>query len=156
VPVQVRTEGAAVSNTTTMAISADGSACSDGGNSLTAPFLAGKKIGVVAVLRTPVTEDVGLAKPATVTTDNITMTFQQENTSPFPSFNPNFSLPPPGTCAAFTPQGDMFDGDSYPLSGTTGKFLDAGSSLTVTGPGGNRKVGRPSGNARNYQPLGYT
>ncbi|MGA2185999.1 MAG: hypothetical protein ABSH47_23515 [Bryobacteraceae bacterium] len=156
VPVQVRTEGAAVSNTTTMAISADGSPCSDSGNALTAPFLAGRKIGVIAVLRTPVTEDVGLPAAATVTTDSIMMTFQQESTSPLPPFNPFFSLPPAGTCTAFTPQGDMFDGDPFPLSGTTGKFLDAGSSLTVSSATGNRKASRAAGNVRNFQPLGYT
>ena len=152
VPVQVRTEGVTVSNTTTMAISADGSPCSDSGNA----FLAGKKLGIIAALRTPVIEDVGLPAAATVTTDSIMMAFQQESTSPVPPFNPYFSLPPAGTCTAYAPQGDMFDGDSFPLSGTTGKFLDAGSSLTVTGAGGNRKVSRPATNARNFQPLGYT
>jgi uncharacterized protein (TIGR03437 family) len=156
VPVQVRTEGVTVSNTTTMAISANGSPCSDSGNALSAPFLAGKKLGVIAALRTPVTEDVGLPAAATVTTDSLMMAFQQESTSPFPPFNPYFSLPPAGTCMAYAPQGDMFDGDSFPLSGTTGKFLDAGSSLTVTGAAGNRKVSRPATNARNFQPLGYT
>jgi hypothetical protein len=50
----------------------------------------------------------------------------------------------------------MFDGDPFPLSGTTGKFLDAGSSLTVTGSLGNRTVKRATGNVRNFQPLGYT
>src|ERR1035437_1272811 len=156
VPVQVRTEGVTASNTTTMAISADGSPCSDSGNALAAPFLAGKKLGVIAALRTPVTEDVGLPAAARVTTDSIMMTFQQESTSPFPPFNPYFSLPPAGTCTAFVPQGDMFDGDTFPLSGTTGKFLDAGSYLTVTGASGNRKMSRPTTNERNFQPLGYT
>jgi len=157
VPVQVRTEGVTVSNTTTMAISADGSPCAESGNALAAPFIAGKKFGVIAALRTPVIEDVGLPAAATVTTDSVMMTFQQESTAPFPPpFNPNFSLPPVGTCTAFTPQGDMFDGDNFPLSGTTGKFLDAGASLAVSGPLGNRTVKRAAGNVRNFQPLGYT
>jgi uncharacterized protein (TIGR03437 family) len=156
VPVQVRTEGVTVSNTTTMAISADGAPCAESGNALAAPFLAGKKLGVIAALRTPVTEDVGLPAAATVTTDSLMLTFQQESTSPYPPFNPYFSLPPAGTCTAFAPLGDMFDGDSFPLSGTTGKFLDAGSPLTVTGGAGNRTVKRAAGNVRNFQPLGYT
>ena len=156
VPVQVRTEGVTVSNTTTMAISADGSPCKESGHALAAPYLAGKKLGVIAALRTPVHEDVGLAAAATVTTDSMMLTFQQESASPLPPFNPYFSLPPAGTCTAFTPQGDMIDGDSFPLSGTTGKFLDAGSSLTVTGGGGTRTVKRATGNVRNFQPLGYT
>jgi uncharacterized protein (TIGR03437 family) len=156
VPVQVRTGGVTVSNATTLAISADGSPCTENGNALAAPFLAGKKLGVISALRTPVTEDLGLPAAATVTTDSMMITFQQEITSPLPPFNPYFSLPPAGTCTAYTPQGDMFDGDAFPLSGTTGTFLDAGSYLTVSGPAGNRKAYRPAGNARNFQPLGYT
>jgi uncharacterized protein (TIGR03437 family) len=156
VPVQVRTESVTVSNTTTMAISADGSPCKESGNALAAPFLAGKKLGVIAALNTPVTEDVGLAAAATVTSDSMMITFQQESASPLPPFNPYFSLPPAGTCTAYTPQGDMFDGDPFPLSGTTGRFLDAGSSLAVAGSLGNRTVKRATGNVRNFQPLGYT
>lgn len=156
VPVQVRTEGVTVSNTTTMAISADGSPCKESGHALAAPYLAGKKLGVIAALRTPVTEDVGLPAAALVTTDSMMLTFQQESASPLPPFNPHFSLPPAGTCTAYTPQGDMFDGDSFPLSGTTGKFLDAGGSLTVSGGAGSRTVKRATGNVRNFQPLGYT
>ena len=156
VPVQIRTEGVTVSNSSTIAISADGSPCKESGNALAAPFLAGKKLGVLAALRTPVTEDVGLPAVATVTTDSLMITFQQESAAGLPPFNPYFSLPPAGTCTAYTPQGDMFDGDPFPLSGTTGKFLDAGSSLTVTGSLGNRTVKRATGNVRNFQPLGYT
>ena len=43
VPVQIRTSGTTVSNTTTMAISANGSPCSDPLNALTASFLAGDR-----------------------------------------------------------------------------------------------------------------
>ena len=79
VPVQVRTSGATVSNTVTMAISADGSPCSDPINALTAPFLASQKIGLLALLRTDVNEDVGLKKTGNVKTDVAMMTFQQED-----------------------------------------------------------------------------
>ncbi len=156
VPVQVRTGGVTVSNSTTIAISADGSPCTESRNALAAPFLAGKKLGVIAALRTPVTEDLGLPAAASVTTDSLMITFQQESVSGLPPFNPYFSLPPAGACTAYTPQGDMFDGDPFPLSGATGKFLDAGSSLTLTGSLGNRTAKRATGNVRNFQPLGYT
>ncbi|MGO9094656.1 MAG: hypothetical protein ACLQGV_05485 [Bryobacteraceae bacterium] len=156
VPVQVRTGGVTVSNSATLAISADGSPCKESGNALAAPFLAGKKLGVIAALRTPVTEDVGLPAAATVTTDSLMITFQQENVSGLPPFNPFFSLPPAGACTAYSPQGDMFDGDPFPLSGATGKFLDAGSSLALTGSAGSRTAKRATGNVRNFQPLGYT
>src|SRR5208337_3242269 len=36
------------------------------------------------------------------------------------------------------------------------KFLDAGTPLTITGSSGQRTSARPTGNARNYQPLGFT
>ena len=86
VPVQIRTSGATVSNTVTMAISADGSPCSDAGNALTAPFLAGQKIGLVALLRTDINEDVGLKKTGNAKTDAAMLTFQQENPIPAAPF----------------------------------------------------------------------
>jgi uncharacterized protein (TIGR03437 family) len=95
VPVQVRTSGATVSNAVTMAISANGSHCSDSFNALSAPFLAGKRIGLLGLLRTDITEDVGLEKPGQVTTDAAMMTFQQESPIPFAPFNALISLQPP-------------------------------------------------------------
>jgi uncharacterized protein (TIGR03437 family) len=157
VPVQVRTRGATVSNTVTMSISPDGSPCTDPANSLSAPFLAGNAIGLIGFLRTDITEDVGLAKAGLVTTDAAMLTFQQENPLPDAPFNPFFSLPPPGTCTNYASPGDLFDGDSIPQADDSGTvFLDAGATLTVTGPTGNHTLGRPATKVRNYQPLGYT
>ena len=125
VPLQIRTAGATVSNAVTMAISSDGSPCSDPANAFTQPFLGGKRLGLVAMLRTAVTEDVGLKTPATVTTDASMITFQQEGATPF-GFNPIFSLPPAGTCTAYTATGDLFDGDPMPGAGTSGPILACG------------------------------
>jgi uncharacterized protein (TIGR03437 family) len=155
VPVQIRTSGATVSNTVTMAISADGSPCSDPANALTAPFLAGQKIGLIGLLRTDVNEDVGLKKTGNVKTDVAMMTFQQQSPLPAP-FNAVISLPPAGTCTAYTAAGDLLDGDSIPGSDPGAKFLNAGSSFTVTGAAGNRTVRRTTTNERNFQPLGFT
>jgi uncharacterized protein (TIGR03437 family) len=157
VPVQIRTSGTTVSNTTTMAISADGSPCSDSANALTASFLAGKKIGLIGLLRTDVTEDVGLAKSGQVTTDAAMLTFQQENPLPAAPFNAILSLPPPGSCTAYSAAGDLFDGDPLPGADDSGaEFLNAGTPLTISSAAGQRSLGRPAGNARNFQPLGYT
>ncbi len=157
VPVQIRTSGTTVSNTTTMAISLDGSPCSDPANALSAPFLGGKKFGLVALLRSDITEDVGLLAPGgRVTTDAAMITFQEENTSPLPPFNPFFSLPPAGTCTSYTSAGDLFDSDPIPSGGTTGKFLNAGTPFSVSNAGVKRTLLRPTDNARNFQPLGYT
>ncbi|HTR36195.1 MAG TPA: hypothetical protein VMH80_09850 [Bryobacteraceae bacterium] len=157
VPVQVRTSSSTVSNTTTMAISDDGSPCSDSSNALSAAFRTGKKIGLIGLLRTDVTEDVGLATPGEVTTDAAMLTFQQENPVPPAPFNAILSLPPPGTCTAYTAPGDLFDGDSIPGADDAGaKFLNAGATFTLSGTAGSRNMARPTNNVRNYQPLGYT
>jgi uncharacterized protein (TIGR03437 family) len=156
VPVQIRTSGATVSNSVTMAISADGSPCADAGNALTAPFLAGQKIGLIGLLRTDNNEDVGLKKTGNVKTDTAMMTFQQENPLPFAPFNAVISLPPAGACTAYTASGDLLDGDSIPGSDPGVKFLNAGASLTLTGAAGNRTMRRTTTNARNFQPLGFT
>jgi uncharacterized protein (TIGR03437 family) len=155
VPLQIRTGGATLSNTVTMAISSDGSPCSDPANALTQPFLSGKKLGLVALLRTAVTEDVGMKTPAAVTTDAAMMTFQQEAGTTF-GFNPIFSLPPAGTCTSYTATGDLFDGDPMPGAGTSGKFLDEGAPMVLAGGGLRRNLARPTDNSRNFQPLGYT
>lgn len=157
VPVQIRTSGATVSNTTTIAISADGSPCSDTFNAMSAPFLAGQKIGLVGLLRTDITEDVGLEKAGQVTTDAIMMTFQQESPVPIAPFNALMSLPPPGTCTAYTGAGDLLNGDQVPGADDPGaRFLNAGASLSVMSGANTRTVARPTSKARNYQPLGYT
>ena len=157
VPVQIRTSGTTVSNTTTMAISSNGSSCSDPLNPLTAPFLAGKRIGLVGLLRTDITEDVGLAKTGTVTTEASMTTFQQENPIPAAPFSAVLSLPPAGTCTAYTAAGDLLDGDAVPGADDPGvKFLDAGTALTLSSSTDQRTIRRPTNKARNYQPLGYT
>ena len=156
VPVQVRTEGTTGSNTVTISVSADGSPCSDAANALAQPFLSGKKVGVLALVRAAVTEDVGLKAPGTVTTDSAMLTFQQESAAALPPFNPFFSLPPPGSCTVYTAAGDLFDGGSIPAGGTSGKFLNAGASLTLSTVSGTRTLARPADNSRNFQPLGYT
>jgi uncharacterized protein (TIGR03437 family) len=157
VPLQVRTSGITVSNTITMAISASGSPCSDSANALSAPFRAGKSLGLIALLRSDILEDTGLQTPGEVTTDASMVTFQQENPIPPVPFNAILSLPPPGTCTAYTAAGDLLDGDSVPGSDDLGAtFLNAGTPLSISGPGRQINSARPANNVRNYQPLGFT
>jgi uncharacterized protein (TIGR03437 family) len=157
VPLQVRTSGITVSNTVTMGISSSGSPCSDSANALSAPFLAGKKIGLIGLLRSDIMEDVGLKTAGEVTTDASMVTFQQESPIPPAPFSAVLSLPPTGTCTAYTAPGDLLDGDSVPGSDDAGvNFLNAGTPLTISGPTGQLPSARPTNNARNYQPLGFT
>jgi hypothetical protein len=140
-----------------MAISPDGGgACSDPLNAISQPFLAGKKIGVIALLHADVTEDVGLPTPGSVITDAAMLTFQQEQATPVAPFHPIFSLPPAGTCTAYAATGDLFDGANFPGPLTSGKFLDAGATFALIAPNAQRNMGRPADNERNFQPLGYT
>jgi uncharacterized protein (TIGR03437 family) len=144
VPVQIRTSGTTVSNTTTIAISADGSPCSDPVNALTAPFLAGKRIGLVGLLRTDIMEDVGLAKTGIATVEASMTTFQQENPLPAAPFNGVFSLPPAGTCTTYAAPGDVLEADMIPGADDPGaKFLDAGTLLTLSSATDKRSIGRP-------------
>ena len=120
VPVQVRTNGTQMSNTVTMAISANGAPCSDPVNALSQPFRAGSKIGVIALLHDDTTEDVGQTAPKNVTTDNVMMTFQKETSGGVGPFQPRvLAVPPTGSCVtAYTSPGDLFDGDPFPGPGT--------------------------------------
>ena len=156
VPVQARVNGAVVSNTVTMAISADGSRCSDPANALSQAFLAGQKIGAIALLHADVTEDIGYSSPKSVVTESAMLTFQHEQPSTFGPFHPIFSLPPAGACTAYTVPGDLLGGDPFPGPSTTGSFLDAGSSFNLNSTGGQRTMQRPTTNERNFQPLGYS
>ncbi len=160
VPLQVRTGGTTMSNTVTMAISSDGSACSDPLNALSQPYRAGSKIGVVTLLHDDTTENVGYPSSRSVITDSAMVTFQKETPEspnfPFGAFHPMFSLPPAGSCTAYATVGDLFDGDPFLGAATSGKFLDGGTPLTVTGGSGPKTVARPADNSRNFQPLGYT
>jgi len=93
VPVQVRT-GGAVSNAVTIAISADGSPCSEPSNVLGRQLLSGGSIGVVGLTR--VLKRVGYRRPVDQTVDLAMVSLRQENASTLP-FNPLFSFPPAGS-----------------------------------------------------------
>jgi uncharacterized protein (TIGR03437 family) len=140
VPVTVRTGGANSSNTVTMAISGDGSRCSDAHNPLAQSIVNGGKFGAVVLMRTNTHEDLGLKTPADITVDSAIVNLRQENAIAYP-FNPLFAIPPVGSCTAYTASTDLFGSDNLPLTATTGKYLDAGSAMyTLQGPGASRQV----------------
>jgi uncharacterized protein (TIGR03437 family) len=128
VPVTVRTAGTTSSNTVTMAIASDGSRCSDPGNPIAQSIINGGKFGAVVLARTNMHEDLGLKAPVDVTIDNAVVNLRQEKGDPF-AFNPLFSYPPPGSCTVYAASVDLFSSDNLPLTATTGKYLDAGSSM---------------------------
>jgi uncharacterized protein (TIGR03437 family) len=154
VPVQVRVAGSIVSNSTTMAISSDGSPCTEPLNPLAQSIIGQKRFGLFAPLRTAVNEDVGLPGAVDVIADVAMMTFQQENFRGAPPFHPIFSLPPAGSCTMYMESGDQLGGDTFPGGGTTGQFFSAGTSFQVNGPAGSVSISRPSSSVRNFQPMG--
>lgn len=136
VPVFVRTEGKYVSNSTTMAITSDGSPCSEPSNPLGAYVVSGGNIGNLQLIRTVKHDDFVMSTPADFTTDVMIPSFRHEPGGQF-GFNAKLSLPPAGSCTVYSMSGNQFSGASLPgvEAGTTA--IDPGV-ITVTGAKGAR------------------
>ncbi len=130
VPVQIRTDGSMLSNAVTMAITSDGSPCTEPSNPLGQKLLTGGKIGVVGLTR--IAAHSGFSGSVDQTIDLATLSLRQETGGAFP-FNPLFSFPPPGTCTMYTAPGDLFADDSLPGTAPSGGYLSAGATFTVSG-----------------------
>src|SRR5262249_31146186 len=141
VPVTVRTGGAVSSNTVTIAVSSDGSRCSDAGNPLTQAFVNGGGLAALSLVRATTRQDVGVTAPIDVASDFVTYGFYQEHGGPF-AFAPFVSLPPAGTCTTFTGSRDLFANWALPAPITTIRSLDAGTRFSLTGPKGTTTVTR--------------
>ncbi len=152
VPVQVRTEGKIVSNTVTMAISADGSACSEPGNALAQSLVAGGKTGVVSLFRFDQQHRLGRA-PIDDVLDFGSVTFRQESGGQF-AFNPLFSLPPAGSCTVYQGSLDFFAGDNPLLTAPTGKYLNGGSTFSLISSKGARTIAGPKAGPVNIATIG--
>jgi uncharacterized protein (TIGR03437 family) len=132
VPVYVRTKGTNVSNFVTIAVSADGSPCSEPSNALPTALINGGNIGMVLAARIAVHHDVGVDNVNDTIVDLWGSYFAQEKTGPF-NFNPMFSLPPAGTCTSYTKIGEFPRGLGFlpGMTPPTGRALDAGA-LTIS------------------------
>ena len=135
VPVQVRTAGSTVSNTVTISISADGSACADAFNPIESYVLNGGAIGEVFAVRTSTRIDIGVDSPLNFSNDNVFALLRPEPGGPW-AFNPLISLPPVGSCAVYTTTLNQ-PANSYVLGLTQpGGSLNAGSQLSILAPAG--------------------
>ena len=134
-PVQVRTAGSVVSNTVTLAVSSDGSRCSDAESPFEELVRAGR-FGVVFLQRSDRLIDRPYGSADDVVGDTLIATFRVAAVSDF-YFNPIFSPSPPGSCLVFAVRGDPFDRETLPGTQAISE-LDAGGSLTVMTPSGNR------------------
>jgi len=152
VPVQVRTEGRVVSNSVTMAIAADGGACSEPGNALAKPLISGSKTGLVALYRLDQQHGRGRTKYEDVL-DFGTVTLRQDLGGPF-AFNPLFSLPPAGSCTVYAGSIDFFGGTNPLLTAPSGKYLNGGANFSLITPKGGRAIAGPKVGPVNVATLG--
>ena len=127
VPVMARVAGTAVSNTVTIAVDPAGNQCSD---PISGPYTKGGTFGTIALVRR--TTHVASATPPDLIVDAAMAGFSQEAGAAF-SFSSIASLPPAGSCAVYSGQGNYFNADS-PFSTPSAKGLLAGT-LTVKGAG---------------------
>jgi uncharacterized protein (TIGR03437 family) len=146
VPVAVRTAGATVSNTVTMAIGEAGASCAaDAFPEVANTLINGGKLGASLLTRVTTRHDGALAI-ADVTGDYHAFTAVTAAQTPFP-FHPVLSLPPAGTCSAYASQGDLLRGDMLPGTLPATPQLDFGSSYQLTGPRGSRTLSSLVANA---------
>ncbi len=131
VPLTVRVNGA-VSNTVTIAIGEASGACSDSNNPFSETFVSGGKKGNLVLLRQDYSDQTVAARPFEHTIDQFYGIFSDQPGGPFP-FAANRSLPPPGSCTAFTVQGDILE-DATVLA-TPAVDLTAGA-ISITTPAG--------------------
>jgi uncharacterized protein (TIGR03437 family) len=114
VPVQVRTEDGNVSNAVTMAISAQGIACSDASNPFSPSLIKGGNVGVAVLERHDVIEDIDFNPARTSTDDFATVSVRSEGGGEH-AFNPLFSLPPVGTCTFYAAREQILQADPRAL-----------------------------------------
>ena len=132
VPVQVRTSKANVSNGVSMAIAANGGACSDPDNLFTSAIVNGGAIGTLSLARTTVHQDVGVTNTIDVTGDALYYSALKQPGGPFIS-PPLLASPPPGTCTVYAGVGDYWSTEQI-VDSTAFTTLDPGTRFSVTGP----------------------
>lgn len=145
VPVQIRTSKAYISNGVSMAIAANGGACSDPDNPLTSAIVSGGAVGELWLTRTAIHQDVGLINPIDITGDTLDYLALKQPGGPFVSPT-TMAAPPPGTCQVYAGVGDYWSTGKL-ADATAFTTLDVGSQFSVTGTGGGQTVGLGPGSA---------
>ncbi|HUJ48572.1 MAG TPA: hypothetical protein VLW25_00175 [Bryobacteraceae bacterium] len=145
VPVQIRTSKVNVSNGVSMAIAANGGACSDPENPLAATLVGGGVIGALSLARTAVHQDVGVNSPIDIVGDALDYSAAVEPGGTFVS-PPILAAPPPGTCTVYAGIGDFWSTLQL-ADATASTALDPGTHFSVSGAGGAKSVTLASGTA---------
>jgi hypothetical protein len=135
VPIQVRTGGQVTSNTVTIAIHTAAQQCSDPGNPLQPRFGPGGNFMVALFERARTVVDLEPEPSSEREIGLATVSTRKETGSPF-FYNPLLSLPPVGSCAAWSVRGNVFAGGELPGIRPTGGSLNAGEPLQIQGASG--------------------
>jgi uncharacterized protein (TIGR03437 family) len=152
-PVWVRTSGVTISNFTSMAVNTSGGPCVDSASPFSSTVVKGGGLGLVALTRIAVHQDLGVNTPVDVTSDFVNYAAVTEPGGLF-AFDPWLSTPPPGTCSVAQGTGDYFSSGQVPA--VSPASLDGGTQMTVNGPGGAQTVTLGAGAAAvlgSYLPL---
>lgn len=136
-PVYIKTK-TAVSNVATLAISSDGSACTEPNNALAAALVNGGNQGIFAAARFNVRHDAGVLTPRDSITDLFGAYQFQQQAGPY-NFNPVYSFPPAGSCTVYGTTADFYgvhDLMSTELAKLVGGILPSGYIQTLYSPPG--------------------
>jgi len=127
------------SNTVTIALSADGSHCKDTNNPLSGISSTGGKLGIVGLVRVEYYGQLDPSQAATNSTIDLGIgSFAQVTAGGDLAQSPFMNLPPVGTCNSTNRPLDL--GATLGAGGTNldpslARMLNAGTALTVAGPG---------------------
>jgi len=150
VPVQVSSSPGLYSNAVTMAVSRDGAPCVDRGGWAAGAGSRTVRLGSVALLQADL--EIGLTPKETAhyPVDAGFASFAE--LEPGATVNPLFLFPPAGTCTAYSGTAGLHSITSplAALEALPGRPLDAGPSVTVAGPGGEKLLPRSGSLRRNY------
>ncbi len=144
VPVYIRAGGTVTSNAASLAISADGSPCSDPANPLSGVLIHGGKLSLMSLVRAVTNETVGVTTPVDLTSDFLAVQMTELSGGPF-VYAPFASLPPPGACTIFQGLGDLFTTGQVPEVISSTAALDGGSMFSLTTPSGDQSLTLESG-----------
>ena len=134
VPVQVRTGDNAYSNIVALAVDSQGAPCTDKLEPFARTVLTGGRVGLVELLRLSLRAILAAGQP---TVDDPAIDLGEsaffEGSGGDPGLNPLYARPPAGLCTGAPPMSVL---NALMLPGSYGTTLNAGTAISVTGPGG--------------------
>ena len=157
VPVQVNA-GGTWSNTVTISLSADGSHCQDTSNVLSGVSSTGGNLGLLGLMRLNYYGQLDPSQAASNSVIDLGIgDFAQVSAGGDLAQSPFMNLPPVGSCKSTNRSldlGSIMGTGGSSLDPTLSKMLDAGTSLTITGPKGSGTITQVSSSSPYMGVLG--